>query len=410
VIREDDKSEKGKEMNEEKNTERQEKNKEKWIDRVKNSDAMRVGRRIAVMGGVWFLSQASALAHKAPVASDNDRPKDNTESIVHTDIQNTRAPHRAYWGQYYNEFCNGSPCWLASTYETNGAGEQGSKHSNSMASWNDNGNYRGLNQLDPSYSRLFLQWLKDKPEYASVYKALAAGGIGKANWIRVAKEQEHLMTTAFEYYMVGEYSAPKMKKIQEQLDQNHVDVNLHNLHPAVLSCIHKMLVESPGSSIKGIPTKIGDWSRKHGTDIKNFNSPEFIDNLLPSRQQIVARRAKELLKNQCTKGKVTKSVNWNVAQFDVLLSQVRKPKEKVAQQMLNNENQSEMTAELGSDIKKPVWNWKPIGPVELPEKLPIPEMSSNAQSPQLVHQSKKAAKVKKDIALVKFKQQKYSRN
>jgi hypothetical protein len=407
-------------MSEEKNTERKEKNKEKWIDRVKNSHAMMIGRRVAMVAAAAVMSHASVLAQKAPFVSedegDNNRKSYNTESVL--DAEDSRTSYRAYPGKFYNEFCNGSPCWLASTFETNGAGEKGSRHPNSMATWNDNGNYRGLNQLDPAHARLFLQWLKGQKEYASVYKSLSAGGIGKANWIRVAVAQEHLMTTAFEHYMVGEYSAPMMKNIQDQLDKNHVNVNLHNLHPAVLSCIHQILVEGPNSGVNRISTKIKEWSLKHGAEIKNFNSPEFIDHLLPPHRKTVAGRAKELLQNQCTnygsnKERVTKSVKWNVAQFNLLLHQVRKPKEKVAQQVLNNEDKLEISDKLlaHTKIPQPAWNWEPAS---LRAKLPVPEKIEKAQYKQADNQDSKAAKDKRNnkkvAPLAKWKQQqKYSR-
>lgn len=78
-----------------------------------------------------LLSGKSLNSHAAETGGrSEDRKIDTTEASV------TAAPNRsndaktiefsavfrAYPGKYYNEVCNGSPCWLASTYETNGAG------------------------------------------------------------------------------------------------------------------------------------------------------------------------------------------------------------------------------------------------------------------------------------------------
>ena len=77
---------------------------------------------------------------KAPSSTPNE--KDDKVSAL--DFSNA-AEFRAYPGKYYNEICNGSPCWLSSTFETNGAGI--GQNVSSVATWNNRGDYRGLNQM-----------------------------------------------------------------------------------------------------------------------------------------------------------------------------------------------------------------------------------------------------------------------
>ena len=250
------------------------------------------------------LNSKDAKTNKTELRTQNKTPKNNAKTVAY------EAAFRAYPGKYYNEICNGSPCWLASTYETNGAGI--GKKPSSIATWNDNGNYRGLNQISPDHARKFLDWLKTESQYQSVYAALKKGGVGKANWQKTARNQEHLMTEAFEWYMVKEYNSDNFKTIQSLLNKENVNISLKKLHPAVLSLMHQIMVELP-SRRQAIANKIIKFHKENGGNEEKLNSEAFIKKLTANKT--IQKRAVNLLNDS--------SIQWKTAQFDSLLAKVK---------------------------------------------------------------------------------------
>ena len=270
------------------------------------------------ISGLALLLSSKNLDMKAasPENSVKDANANNSEIVASTpsskNSANTisyRSAFKAYPGKYYNEICNGSPCWLSSTFETNGAGI--GKNPSSIATWNDNGNYRGLNQIDPHHAKNFLTWLETQSQFQSVYISLKKGGVGKANWQKTAKEQEHLMTEAFEWYMVKEYNADNFKSIQNLINKEKVNVSIKKLHPAIISVMHQLMVQRPAR--RGtIANKIINFYQKHNKKESALNSVEFIKELTSNKT--VQNRAITLLNDS--------SIFWKVGQFDALLSKV----------------------------------------------------------------------------------------
>ena len=149
------------------------------FDLIEKAKNIRIPRSVKIGGLALLLSGKSLNSHAAETGErSEDRKIDTTEASV------TAAPNRsndaktiefsavfrAYPGKYYNEVCNGSPCWLASTYETNGAGI--GKNPSSIATWNDKGGYRGINQISPAHAQKFLKWLGNHEKYKEVYQSL----------------------------------------------------------------------------------------------------------------------------------------------------------------------------------------------------------------------------------------------
>lgn len=248
------------------------------------------------------LDTEMAAKLKTPADSSTEYKLETTEAAT---VMN--ASFKAYQGSYYNEKCNGSPCWLASTYETNGAGI--GKNPSSIATWNDRGGYRGLNQISPDHARKFLAWLSTQKQYKQVYDALKAGGVGKANWQKVAKQLEHPMTDAFENYMVKKYNPDNMKYIQDELNKTGLKVSIHKLHPAILSCMHQIMVERPASRDR-IANKIARFVETHGGDESKLNSGTFIKTLISNTK--IQERAINLLNDS--------TISWKESQFKALLS------------------------------------------------------------------------------------------
>lgn len=281
--------------------------------------------------GMAVLLSIESLATKANTAENNsrDRNTDNSEiktnpdddnkhtatveyaavAIANDASSNAKATFKSYHGNYYNQICNGSPCWLASTYETKGAGI--GKNPSSIATWNDKGNYRGINQISPSHAKKFLNWLGDKEEFKEVYQALKTGGIGKANWQQVAKKMEHPMTEAFENYMVEVYNPENFKFIQDELNKSGIKASVRKLHPAILSAMHQIMVERPSSRTK-IASKITKFMETHHGDEQKLNSEEFIKTLI--HNDAVEKKAIKLFHDT--------TIVWKKAQFASLVSQV----------------------------------------------------------------------------------------
>lgn len=219
---------------------------------------------------------------------------------------------KAYPGKFYNEVCNGSPCWLASTYETRGAGE--GKKINSAGTWNDKGNYRGINQMSPDHARKYLKWMEGKEEFKNVYNMLKKGGIGKQNWQNTARKFEHEMILSQEGYMTEIYSPENFKVVQELINKSAVKVNIKKLHPAVLSCMHQLMVEMP-SWRKNVANKIIEYTKAHNGNEKALNSKEFVSYLVKSRHTDLAQKAGSMLED--------KTIRWKDSQFAALLSQTK---------------------------------------------------------------------------------------
>lgn len=284
------------------------------VDKIKN---IKVPTALKISGLALLLSSKSLDAKAALNTTVKDAKTNKTEISFNKKNTSSKAASfsyeaafRAYSGKYYNEICNGSPCWLASTYETNGAGI--GKQPSSIAMWNDRGNYRGLNQISPAHAQKFLKWLGTQPQFKSVYQSLNTGGVGKANWQKTAKAHEHLMTEAFEWYMVEVYNADNFKAIQDKLNEAKLNVSLKKLHPAIISAMHQLMVESP-SRKNMIANKIVRFMENHNGDAQKLNSEEFIKTLISN--QSIQKRALALFNN--------KSVKWKVAQFDSLLAKVQ---------------------------------------------------------------------------------------
>ena len=116
------------------------------IKNIKVPSALKVSGLALLLSSKSLDAQANDTTNSVKDANVNNTevsvaPNDKTDN---SKIATFKSVFRAYPGKYYNEVCNGSPCWLSSTFETNGAGI--GKNPSSIATWNDNGNYRGLNQ------------------------------------------------------------------------------------------------------------------------------------------------------------------------------------------------------------------------------------------------------------------------
>ncbi len=284
------------------------------LDKIKN---IKIPSAVKI-GGLALLLSSKSFGAKANDTNTSVKGAkvDNTEvSVAPNDKADNsktatfKSVFRAYPGKYYNEVCNGSPCWLSSTFETNGAGI--GKNPSSIAAWNDDGNYRGLNQINPANAQKFLKWLEKKSQFQSVYAELKKGGVGKANWQKTAKDQEHLMTEAFEWYMVEVYNSDNFKFIQEKLNKAKIKANVRKLHPAIISAMHQLMVQSPARRTS-IANKIVRFVEEHNGDAKQLNSKEFIQTLVTNKS--VQKRALELFADT--------AVQWKTAQFDSLLSKV----------------------------------------------------------------------------------------
>ena len=246
---------------------------------------------------------------KAPSSTPNE--KDDKVSAL--DFSNA-AEFRAYPGKYYNEICNGSPCWLSSTFETNGAGI--GKNVSSVATWNNHGDYRGLNQMSPGHASKFLKWLETQEEHKNVYQALKKGGVGKANWQAVAKKMEHQMTVAFEDYMVEKYSPENFQAIQKKLNEAGSKASIKKLHPVILSAIHQLTVQRPAWRNK-IAMKMISFMKRHKGDESQLNSAEFINELYPpqaGKDHYAALRKRAVATLNDT------TINWKQEQFANLLA------------------------------------------------------------------------------------------
>lgn len=284
------------------------------LEKIKN---IKVPSALKVSGLALLLSSKSLDAQANDTTNSvKDANVNNTEVSValndktdNSKIATFKSVFRAYPGKYYNEVCNGSPCWLSSTFETNGAGI--GKRPSSIATWNDNGNYRGLNQISPAHAQKFLKWLEKKSQFQSVYTELKKGGVGKANWQKTAKDQEHLMTEAFEWYMVEVYNTDNFKFIQDRINKAKVHANVRKLHPAIISAMHQLMVQRPARRTS-IANKIIRFVEEHNGDAKQLNSKEFIQTLVTNKS--VQKRALELFDDT--------AVQWKTAQFDSLLSKV----------------------------------------------------------------------------------------
>ena len=298
------------------------------LDKIKN---VKVPSALKI-GGLALLLSSKSLNAKADdtAGSVKDAKIDNTELSVsrataaHKGKTATfKSVFRAYPGKYYNEVCNGSPCWLASTYETNGAGI--GKNPSSIAMWNDRGNYRGLNQISPAHAQKFLKWLDGQAQFSSVYTELKKGGVGKANWQKTAKDHEHLMTEAFEWYMVEVYNADNFKFIQDQINKARLKVSVRKLHPVILSAMHQIMVERPAART-AIANKIIRFTENHNGDEQKLNSEEFLKTLISNKS--VQNRAIDLFRDT--------SIQWKTAQTKRKLAQgVKKAKDASRQNLLN---------------------------------------------------------------------------
>lgn len=274
--------------------------------------------KIKTFGPIALLASCSLNVN----ANNNNPPKSNNSSKELTtkktspdySTKNAKFPikKKAYPGKYYNEICNGSPCWLASTYETRGAGINGKI--NSAGTWNDNGGYRGINQISPQHAQKYVSWLAHQKEYSTIYNLLKKGGVGKSNWQMTAKLYETQMTLSQEDYMTEVYNADNFKIVQEIINKSSVNVNIKKLHPAIISCMHMLMVEVPSARTK-IANKIISYSKSHNGDEKALNSPEFIKLLVNSRSKDVATQAIKLFNDN--------SIYWKEQQFNTLLAKVK---------------------------------------------------------------------------------------
>ncbi len=270
------------------------------------------------------------------------------ENITSRTFVMSTAP-KAYPGKYYNEICNGSPCWLASTYETRGAGI--GKKINSAGTWNDTGNYRGINQLSPQHAQKYLRWLKGKEEYKNVYNMLSKGGIDKGNWQKTSRLYENEMTLSQEDYLTQEYNPDNFKAVQDIINKSGEKINIAKLHPAIISCMHQLLIERPAWRGK-IAKKIIDYTQKHDGDEKVLNSEEFIGILVKERSGDLVKKASALLKDS--------TISWKEKQFSALLSKVSPAHDDNQSwfSMQQHKLQKEKMLQLREDLKKQLANKK----------------------------------------------------
>ncbi|MDO5386243.1 MAG: hypothetical protein Q4F75_03120 [Pseudomonadota bacterium] len=269
---------------------------------------------------VLLSNSLNITAAENTTGSDVNEKSAETETLAKNETVNDHKTlklamfQKAYPGKFYNEICNGSPCWLASTYETRGAGQ--GKKINSAGTWNDKGNYRGINQMSPGHALKYLKWMEGKEEFKNVYAMLKIGGIGKANWQNTAKKFEHEMILSQEGYMTEVYSPENFKAVQDLINKSDVNVNIKKLHPAILSCMHQLMVELPSWRTK-IANKIISYVKEHDGDEKSLNSKDFVTVLVKGRHTDLAEKASSILED--------KSIRWKDAQFAALVSQA-KPK------------------------------------------------------------------------------------
>lgn len=78
---------------------------------------------------VLLSNSLNITAAENTTGSDVNEKSARTETLAKNETINDHKTlnltvlKKAYPGKFYNEICNGSPCWLASTYETRGAGQ-----------------------------------------------------------------------------------------------------------------------------------------------------------------------------------------------------------------------------------------------------------------------------------------------
>lgn len=263
---------------------------------------------IALFAGSALTASAE---NKVPNTHDITNKKETPADINHNIDNNIYSPSfKAYPGKYYNEICNGSPCWLSSTFETHGAGTGRLAKISSVAMWSANNLYRGINQMDTNHAKKFYNWLKDKKEFAPVYQSLSYG-LGKANWQKTAKNYEHLMTRANEEYMVQKYNVDNMKYLQNVFNKKGIAISVKKLHPAIVSEIHKMTVQSPAAYSR-IAEKTITFLKHHQNKASALNTEEYIGIIATST---ALKNATVALFNDST-------IQWNKKQFDELLSKV----------------------------------------------------------------------------------------
>lgn len=293
------------------------KNKESWYKRTwEKSKKYIVGLFIALSPVVSStLAHAKTASHgkgdhsKIEVRTDNFK---NHSSIPSSALTSDHL--LAYTGKYYNEVCNGSICWLSSQSETDGCGEEGPKKNISSAQiWSGNGLYAGINQMDATQRKSYLSWMKDKPEYQTIYEILKRKNT-RSGWAKAAKTNEHLFLISQEDYMSSQYAPKKFKDLQTSLDKLNLNIDIRTIHPAIIGEMHKMLVQSPGA-YKKIANVTKEFLSKH--KIEELNSEAYAKAIAPC----VKIGSKKLAPHTIEVMNDT-SINWKEDQYIAALSEV----------------------------------------------------------------------------------------
>ena len=308
--------------------------KDNWLERTWNKT------KTFILGSVMAISPITSFATTGKAS-----PKNPDKTACAIQVQNTSenssnvtevesAVFRAYSGKYYNDVCNGSLCWISSQSETNGCGENGPKKNISSSQlWSSNGLYAGINQMDATQRKAYLLWMKDKPEYQTIYEILKRKNT-KSGWAKAAKTNEHLFILSQENYMASQYAPKKFKNLQTRLDKLDLDLDIRTLHPAIIGEMHKMLVQNPGAYTK-IANVTKEFLNKHEKD--SLNSEAYIKAIAPCVKigsKDLAKHTIEIMNDS--------SIAWKEEQYKDALSQVS-PKHPADQTWFDKYRQEQQT-------------------------------------------------------------------
>lgn len=308
--------------------------KDNWLERTWNKT------KTFILGSVMAISPIASFATTGKAS-----PKNPDKIACAIQVQNTSenssnvtevesAVFRAYSGKYYNEICNGSLCWIASRSETNGCGENGPKKNISSSQlWSSDGLYAGINQMDATQRKAYLLWMKDKPEYQTIYEILKRKNT-KSGWAKAAKTNEHLFILSQENYMASQYAPKKFKNLQTRLDKLDLDLDIRTLHPAIIGEMHKMLVQKPGAYTK-IANVTKEFLNKHKKD--SLNSAAYIKAIascVKIGSKDLAKHTIEIMNDS--------SIAWKEEQYKDALLQVS-PKHPADQTWFDKYRQEQQT-------------------------------------------------------------------
>lgn len=292
-----------------------------------------------VLGTLIGISPINALAsaHNAP---NGTKPAiQNTINKIDS-LATNPLDSFCFSGQRYNDKCNGSLCWLSSKFETKDAGVGKYKNTPSIAMFSTNKKYRGINQMDISNTRKFAKYLKKLAEMSdsafaetcyltgkypdSIIQKIhkdeqdlsqllnRKNGLSEQNWKRAVKKHEQVATFCNEWFLVSNYSPECFERIQEKINNKGVAVSVKKLHPAILSALHRRVIQSPYTYANNFCDKLFKFIELSPNNINNINSEEFIKTAFPRN---LADETISLF-NDSTQ-------QWNQMQFLVALQKVK---------------------------------------------------------------------------------------